>query len=30
MFYTYILHSKKDGKLYIGYTPDLKRRIELH
>ena len=22
--------SQKDGKLYIGFTPDLKRRIERH
>jgi putative endonuclease len=28
MFYVYILYSEKDGKLYIGYTPDLKKRIE--
>lgn len=30
MFYTYILHSKKDGKLYTGYTPDLKSRKKSH
>ena len=30
MFYTYILKSIKDGKLYIGYTSDLKRRIFEH
>jgi putative endonuclease len=30
MYYVYILHSKKDGKLYIGSTPDLKKRIEKH
>lgn len=30
MYYVYILHSTKDGRLYIGYTPDLKRRIEKH
>jgi putative endonuclease len=30
MFYIYILFSKKDGKLYIGYTPDLKSRIKKH
>ncbi len=30
MFYVYILKSKKDGKLYIGYTNDLKRRVEEH
>jgi putative endonuclease len=30
MYYVYILHSKKDGKLYIGSTQDLKKRIEKH
>lgn len=30
MYYVYILHSEKDGKLYIGYTPELKKRIEKH
>lgn len=30
MFYVYILKSKSDGKLYIGYTNDLKRRVEEH
>ncbi len=30
MFYVYILFSKKDNKLYIGYTPDLKARIKKH
>ncbi len=30
MYYVYILHSKKDGKLYIGSTPNLKARIEKH
>ena len=29
-FYTYVLHSEKDGKLYTGYTKDLKLRIEQH
>ncbi len=28
--YVYILLSKKDDKLYIGYTNDLKRRIQEH
>ncbi|OGY31680.1 MAG: hypothetical protein A3C02_00265 [Candidatus Andersenbacteria bacterium RIFCSPHIGHO2_02_FULL_45_11] len=30
MYYIYILHSKKDGKLYTGFTPDLKKRIKAH
>lgn len=30
MFYTYILKSLKDEKLYIGSTSDLKRRFEEH
>jgi len=30
MFYTYILRSKKDKKLYAGYTKDLKLRFEQH
>ena len=30
MFYTYVLKSNKDGKLYIGWTDDLKSRIEKH
>jgi putative endonuclease len=30
MFYTYVLHSKKDGKFYTGYTQDLKLRVEQH
>ena len=30
MFYTYVLRSKKDSKLYIGFTPDLKRRLREH
>jgi len=30
MFYTYILKSQKDGKTYVGYTEDLKERIETH
>lgn len=30
MYYVYILFSFKDGKLYIGYTPDLKARIKKH
>ena len=30
MFYVYILKSLKDGKLYIGYTSDLKKRFAQH
>lgn len=30
MFYTYVLHSKKDGKMYTGYTHNLRSRFELH
>lgn len=30
MFYVYILKSKKDNSLYIGYTNDLKRRFAEH
>jgi len=30
MFYIYILKSKKDNKLYIGYINNLKRRIKEH
>lgn len=30
MFYVYVLKSKKDSSLYIGYTNDLKRRFIEH
>jgi putative endonuclease len=30
MFYVYVIKSDKDNKLYIGYTNDLKRRIDEH
>jgi putative endonuclease len=30
MFYTYVLISKKDNKIYIGWTIDLKKRIIKH
>ncbi len=30
MFYVYLLRSKKDGKIYTGYTSDLKRRVQEH
>ena len=29
MFYTYVLHCS-DSKLYTGFTPDLKKRLEKH
>ncbi len=30
MFYTYVLKSVKDNKLYVGLTKDLKQRFEQH
>jgi len=30
MFYTYVLLSKKDEKLYTGYSNDLKLRFKQH
>jgi putative endonuclease len=30
MYYVYILYSEKDGKFYIGSTPDLQNRITKH
>jgi putative endonuclease len=30
MYYTYILLSEKDGKLYIGFCANLKKRIVRH
>ena len=30
MFITYVLRSRKDQKLYIGHTRDLKIRLNLH
>ncbi|MBI4065816.1 GIY-YIG nuclease family protein [Candidatus Kaiserbacteria bacterium] len=30
MYYVYILLSQKDGKLYTGYTSDLRRRLAEH
>ena len=30
MYFTYVLLSEKDGKFYMGYTQDLKLRIESH
>jgi putative endonuclease len=30
MYYTYVLYSDKDKKLYYGYTTDLAQRFEQH
>ena len=30
MFYVYMLKSRKDGNLYIGYTTNLKQRFSEH
>ena len=30
MFYVYILKSKKDGRLYTGFTSDLRQRVAEH
>jgi putative endonuclease len=30
MYYTYVLKSSKDNKLYIGYTTDSKSRLKEH
>ena len=30
MFYVYVLVSNKDGKYYIGFTIDLKKRFQEH
>ena len=30
MYYVYLLQSRKDGKLYTGYTDNLKRRLAEH
>ncbi|MDP4007096.1 MAG: GIY-YIG nuclease family protein [bacterium] len=30
MFYVYVLKSKKDGRLYIGSTNDLRKRLNEH
>lgn len=30
MFYTYVLKSEKDNKLYIGHSEDLRKRITKH
>jgi putative endonuclease len=30
MYFTYVLKSLKDQELYIGFTPNLRKRLELH
>ena len=30
MFYTYVLLSEKDDRFYMGFTNDLKKRIDEH
>ena len=30
MYFTYVLKSQKDGKLYIGYTENLEKRFMEH
>ena len=30
MYYVYVLKSKKDDRFYVGYTSDLRKRLELH
>ena len=30
MFYVYILQSFKDKRTYVGYTPNIKKRLEKH
>ena len=30
MYYVYVLESERDGRLYIGFTGNLNRRIDLH
>lgn len=30
MYYVYVIKSLKDGKLYVGYTDNLKDRIKRH
>ncbi len=29
-YYTYVLRSQKDGKLYIGFTANIKERLKAH
>jgi len=30
MYYVYVLRSQRDGKLYIGYTTNLMKRMQEH
>lgn len=30
MYYTYVMKSEKNGKLYTGHTNDLRKRLEQH
>ncbi len=30
MFYVYVLKSKLNGDIYVGFTEDLRRRLKLH
>ena len=30
MYYVYLLKSKRNGRIYTGYTSDLRRRLEEH
>ena len=30
MFFVYVLHSKKDNNLYIGYSEDVHKRVTEH
>ncbi len=30
MYFTYVLKSKRDGKLYIGFCEDLEKRLQEH
>jgi len=29
-YYTYVLKSEKDGRIYTGYTQDLRKRLNQH
>lgn len=29
-YYTYVLISLKDGKLYVGWSPDIRKRLNEH